>query len=237
MKWENMRVLLVIKYVFVVVGVGMLAGTFFLYRNTTAFLGEAKIATGTVVELRQSRSGDADTYRPVVRFSTQEGEDITFTSSAGSKPPAYSKGEKVEVLYPPSLPAQARIKGFFSLWGAPAILGGLGSIFFLIGAGFFLVATFSRRKAEFLKAQGLPIQTSFQSVTLNEALSVNGRHPFRITTQWQNPATGDIHVFQSGNVWFDPTPFIDGGKITVFIERDKPGNYHLDLSFLPKLAE
>ena len=46
-----------------------------------------------------------------------------------------------------------------------------------------------------------------------------------------------MHVFESDNVWFDPTSYVKGRKITVFIENDNPKKYLVDLSFLPKLAK
>ena len=44
----------------------------------------------------------------------------------------------MEVLYDEAAPNNASIRGFFSLWGGPVILGGLGGLFSLIGAGMVL---------------------------------------------------------------------------------------------------
>lgn len=232
-----MKVIAIMKYVFALAGIGMLAGAFFLYRSTSTFLGEAITADGTVVGLERSRTRDSSTYKPVVRFTSETGEEIEFVSSSGSNPPSYSKGEKVEVLYLLHQPAQARINSFFSLWGGAVILGGLGGVFALVGTGIILGGTLKGRRDDHLKRNGTPIQTDFQSVELNEALSVNGRHPFRVLTQWQNPATSEVHVFKSNNLWFDPSKYLTDRPITVFIERDNPRKYFVDLSFLPKVAE
>ena len=111
-----------------------------------------------------------------------------------------------------------------------------GQRFFLIGIGMFLVGGLKNRKEAFLKLHGIPIQTKFQSVELNTALSVNGRHPFRVLGQWQNPATSEVHIFHSNNLWFDPSEYLEGKNITVFIEKNNPKKFYVDLSFLPKLA-
>jgi hypothetical protein len=68
-------------------------------------------------------------------------------------------------------------------------------------------------------------------------LSVNDRHPFQIVTQWQNPSTSEIHVFESDNIWYDPSEFITNQRITVYIEKENPKKYWVDLSFLPKMAK
>jgi hypothetical protein len=232
-----MKVIAIVKYVFTLVGVGMLIGAFFWYRSTSTFLEEAATANGTVVDLARSRSSDSTTYRPVVQFISQNGERIEFISSSGSNPPSHTKGEKVEVLYLPAEPQKAEINGFFSLWGGSVIVGTLGGVFFLVGIGIILVGTLRGRTDEYLKKHGTPIDTEFQSVELNEMLSVNGRHPFRILTQWQNPSTSELHIFKSNNLWFDPSNYIKSKKITVFIERNNPRKYCVDLSFLPHLAE
>ncbi len=65
---------------------------------------------------------------------------------------------------------------------------------------------------------------------------MNGQSPFRIVTQWQDPATATIHLFRSDNLWFDPTDHIPGESINVYIRPDNPKRYWVDTSFLPKMA-
>ncbi|MGF1519101.1 MAG: DUF3592 domain-containing protein [Nodosilinea sp.] len=237
----------VMRHIFVLAfllpGIGMLAGTFFTYKNTTTFLKGAIRVEGTVIELIRSRSDNLDSindsiaYYPVVSFIGQAGEKVEFTSSSGSNPPSYSTGQTVEIFYSPAAPQNAEINSFFSLWGVTAILGGLGSIFSTVGACFLIVPMLKGGEEKYLKQQGTPIETDFKSVEINTAYSVNGKHSFQIVTQWQNPSTTEIHVFESNNLWYDPSEFITRKRITVFIEKENPKKYYVDLSFLPKLAE
>ena len=76
----------------------------------------------------------------------------------------------------------------------------------------------------------------FQSVKINRSFKVNGRNPYQILAHWQNPATSELHVFVSDNIWFDPTDYIDQDDIVVLIDKDNPSSYYVDTSFLPKLA-
>ena len=232
------RIISITKYAFTVVGLAFLIGTFFIYKNSMSFVGSAIEAQGTVVELVRERSGNNNSYnyKPVVKYKTSEGKMIEFTSTTGSNPASYSVDEKVPVLYLAAEPQSAKIKSFFSLWGAVLIVGGFGSIFFLIGSGMLLFTKLKNNKEQYLKQHGVPIKTKFQSVQLNEGFEVNGRNPFQVLTQWQNPSTSEIHVFKSNNLWFDPTDHINESLITVFIERNNPNKYHVDLSFLPKVA-
>jgi hypothetical protein len=231
-----MRALVILKAVFTTVGLGLLAGAAYWVVSTRAFVARAEVATGTVVDLARSTSSDSTTYRPVVQFRTRAGEPIEFESSTGSNPPSYQKGEQVEVLYLPGEPSRARIRGLFSLWGGPMILGSLGVVFFGVGGGMVFASVLSKRRAIDLRQHGTPIQAVFQRVQLNGQLSVNGRNPFQVVCQWHNPATGKIHVFTSQNLWYDPSDYIQDRNLTVYLDQDHPSRYLVDLSFLPELA-
>ena len=232
-----MKTISIVKYTFTLIGLAMLIGALCLYLNTRSFLGEALRTRGIVVDLVASQSDHSTTYAPTVQFKTPAGETIEFTSSTSSNPTAYNQGEIVEVLYLAGQPQGARINGFFSLWGGGVIVGSLGGIFFLVGAILFLVPVMSGRKEAYLRANGEAVLAQIQGVDRNGSLSVNGQNPFQVIARWQNPSTSEIHIFKSNNLWFDPTDFLKDPQVTVFIERGNPKKYHVDLSFLPKLAK
>lgn len=222
-------------------GLAMLAGAGYAASRTAAFLRIAASADGTVVALDESVSTDSDgrrsrTYRPVVEFAPASGAVRTFTSRTGSSPPAYDVGERVTVLYDPQDPDDARLKGTFSLWGLAIILGGIGVGFAGIGGGMIAVRGGRRRKEAELRLRGRRVQARFQSVERNTSLEVNGRNPWRILCQWQDPATGLLHVFKSQNLWFDPAPYVQVQELTVFVDPTNPKRYVVDVGFLPKLA-
>ncbi|MBT2773619.1 DUF3592 domain-containing protein [Halomonas sp. ISL-60] len=232
-----MKALFFVKLTSLMVGIALLVGSVFMLLNTRDFLSEAVITQGTVVELVEYRSSDSITYRPVVQFTNESGQLVNFTSSTSSNPPSYTPGQQVDVLYQPGERSSPRINSFFSLWGAETILAGIGIVFLLAGVILMFVPEFRHRKGETLKKNGVPIDTDYQGVELNTRFSVNGRHPFQVVTQWQNPATSEVHVFKSNNIWFDPSNYIHTDTITVFYEKGDLQQYHVDLSFLPKLAK
>lgn len=225
-----------IKYIFALIGAGMLVGAFFLFTGTQDFLKTAKTTQGTVVDLISSRSSDSVTYAPLIEFNTTDNSRIEFVSSNSSSPPSYSRGESVEVLYQESSPESAKINSFFSLWLGTIIVGVLGLIFFLIGMSIIIFGVSKSKMIKQLKATGTPILANFQSVQKNTSYEVNGKNPYQIITQWQNPNTSEIHVFKSENIWFDPTMHIESDKISVLIDSQDPKKYFMDISFLPKMA-
>ncbi|SDX72923.1 DUF3592 domain-containing protein [Marinobacter mobilis] len=230
------RKISIIKYVFSVIGIAMLVGASLLYNNTSDFLTRAVSAQGQVVDLVLSRSSDTTTYYPVVVFRDASGRQVEFKSNSGTNPPSYTRGERVEVLYEPGEPEAARINGFFSLWGAAIIVGGLGLVFGLVGFGMTVYGLLHQRGKAFLQKHGVRILTAFQGVELNTGFEVNGRNPYRIVAQWQHPETGNIHRFVSDNLWFDPSDYITSDTVPVLIDESNPKKYWMDTSFLPKLA-
>lgn len=233
-----MKTIKVLKYGFTLIGLSLLMGALLMIWRTQAFIDRALKAQGTVVRLVESRSDKGSTlYAPVVQFVTELDQQIEITSSSSTNPPSYTVGESVTVLYLSEDPHDASLTKFFDLWGGPMIVGILGGVFGSIGGGFFLFGWLRRRKEAYLTQHGVAIDTEFQSVELNKSVRVNGRHPFRVVTQWLNPETSKLHIFTSANLWFDPTRFIQTRRITVFIEKDNPRRYFVDLSFLPEIAE
>ncbi len=162
---------------------------------------------------------------------------LEFQSRTFSSPAAYRPGDTVTVLYRPEAPLQASIEGFAEQWAVALILGGIGSIFVLVSGIFLLAGPLARRREAHLRRHGVAIDTELQGVERNLNLQVQGRSPFRVVTQWHNPATGKIHVFKSESLWFDPTAYIEDKRIRVLIERNNPRRYHVDLSFLPEKAD
>ena len=235
--------------IFPLTSIGLLIGAFSSYRNTSLFVKTASRAEGTVVDMvvmdtgvnNSSRSRSSIAYRPTIHFIDRTGEKVEFTSSVGTNPPSYSKGQKVEILYRPDEPENAQINDFGSLWSASITLGGMGGVFFIIGMILmsipFVVFVLPNLNKEYLKKRGVPIQTKFQCVEINNSVSVDGVHPFVVLTQWQNPSTSELHIFRSDDLQFDPSDYMKSERITVFIEENNPKKYYVDLSFLPKLPE
>lgn len=75
-------------------------------------LASFESATGIVIDNDYQTSPDPDdpareagAYFPVVKFSSSQGGNTTFTDGVGSIPPDYEIGDSVEILYTPQLEA------------------------------------------------------------------------------------------------------------------------------------
>jgi len=98
-----------------------LAGWFGL--QTRTYLQTAASTTGTVVELRESRSSEGGSvYTTVFEFEDASGVTHTVASRWASSPASHAVGEAVTVRYDPASPAKARLEGL-SNWIVPFIFG------------------------------------------------------------------------------------------------------------------
>jgi hypothetical protein len=230
-----MKILWIVGSVFLVVGLGMLYGGFSFWRSNAAFAAHASSADGTVTDLAYSSSSKGKgTYRPVVEFTAPNGSKVHITGSGGSNPPAYARGDKVRVLFDPANPEQAKIDSFMEQSFGPLILGGMGAIFGLVGGGMVGFMVRRRKVRAWLAQNGMKVRAKFEGVEYDTSLKVNGRHPWRLTCQWQHPSTQNVYLFRSDPVWFDPTSFVNREELDVLVNADNPKQYEVDISFLPK---
>ncbi|MCL1131908.1 DUF3592 domain-containing protein [Shewanella sairae] len=228
-----------IQILFSIIGVCFLIGSAFSSISTFNFIKSTVIGSGEVIGLTESRTSNSSsyTYAPIVYFSDSNDIGYEFTSSISSNPPSYQVGEFVEVMYLESNPNEAKINGFFSLWGLALILAFLGMVFSSIGFGMLLFDILKNRKGNYLVENGLKVEAKFSSVELNYSLQVNGRNPYRIVAEWLDPESNTIYMYKSKNLWFDPTDYIRNEYISVYVDKAKPKKHYLDISFLPTVVE
>ncbi len=220
--------------VFTLSGAIILIVAFLMYNSRASFLDKAVKTQGTVLDIEETSSEKSTKYKLVVHFINQNGAKIEFTSSTSSY---YSKGQNVDILYLPSEPQNAEINDFSPPFANVFGWGCFGSIFFLIGSSPFIASIMKHIKNNYLRKNGIPIEAEYLRVDLNPRLSVNGRYPFIVLAHWQNQTTSELHIFKSNNLWFDPSGYIGSSKIKVFINKQNPDKYFVDLSFLPELAK
>lgn len=224
--------------IFAAVGCTFLAIALFWCLHTRNFLKTAVTADGVVIENVYSHSSrGSGTYHPRVRFRTAGGQDLIIDSNVGTNPPSYRAGEPVEVLYDPGNPTHFSINSFLSLWFGPVVFGGMGVVFSSIGLIPFAWQRRVRQKDDWLRANGQRIFADFECVELNTSVRLNGQCPWRIVCQWLDPATNQVRVYRSHNLWYDPARYITGKTMEVIFDPANPKRYVVETSFLPKLAE
>jgi len=205
--------------------------------ETLHFRTNALSTAGIVTQLQQSttgRPGNSSTdYATVVEFYDRSHRLHTYTSSTGSSPPSYAVGQRVSIMYDPANPSSARIDNFGDMWLSSVLLGSLGLPIVTVGSGLVLVAWRRQRVIRWLRQHGQHITATITGVQHNQSIEINGRFPYQVTCQWQNPANGQSYAFASDNFRNDPSPYIPQKTIQVVIDPNNPKRYYVDTSFLP----
>jgi len=140
----------------------------------------------------------------------------------------------VRVLYDPANPEHGKIDSFMEQSFGVLMLGGMGAIFGLVGGGIVGYQVRQRKVRAWLAQNGMRVRAKFEGVDYDTSLTVNGRHPWRLTCQWQHPATQKVYLFRSDPIWFDPSAFVKREELDVTVNADDPRQYVVDTSFLPK---
>ena len=232
-----------IKLAFLGFGVLWIAVGAFFSVETKHFVSKSRKATGTVVGLKKiwtsstskSTTGRRPVYRPVIEFQTAEGRRIQFTSSHGSNPPTYRKGDRVEVLYDPKNPQESRLLSFGSLWLFPVMSIGIGSLLVLIGLGIWMWQRGSGKRMEWFKRNGVPIMAEIERISVNKKVTLNGKHPYKIYARHLNPRTKQTQIFKSRNIWEDPTEYFSAHnikEIEVWVTPQDYSKYLMNTDFI-----
>jgi hypothetical protein len=103
-------------------GIALVAVSVYSYISTQRFLSAAVRATGVVSQVQKT----SDTFYPRISFLDKEGHIHVFDSKLRSKPPTFSVGDRVTVLYTLGSPTDARIERFFELWFFTIVTGVIG---------------------------------------------------------------------------------------------------------------
>ncbi len=128
------------------IGSVLLAIAAFFFSQEQSFLQRAVSTTGTITDLAASTSTDSHgfdstSYCPVIDFRTKDGQTVEYQSSVCSDPPAYTVGQKVDMVYDPqNLKATQMQHSFFDEYLGVIFPGIPGIIFLVIGVGLFMGA-------------------------------------------------------------------------------------------------
>lgn len=239
------RLLFLLGSVFGLIGLGVLAGGVYAQRSAAAFDAAAVRTTAVVVDFETRRSSGSKstttTYAPMFEFSDREGTKRRVASATSSSGQEHRIGQRVEVLYLPSAPEQARLDTWAERWLAVTILGSIGGVFSLVGLGLLAIGLrFSKEQRPATGGESAgdwpteprTVQARVVSVERGEARV--GRRPWFVVAQWRDPATGRVHVFESEEIDFDPSEHVLGRTVEVHVDSDDPDDYSIDLSFLPE---
>ncbi len=214
-------------------------GVYFVSLKSMALLDTGIRVPAEVVHLvfrSSGKSSGSGTYVPIFKYNVNN-ELFIEGSSSGSNPARYDVGESTYLIVNPKKPTEFLEPGFFSIWGKSLFLGLFSFVFSMIGGvGLYLMHRKAKRAA-WLATHGRVINANVTSIGLDTSVIVNGRNPYKIVAQWQDPATGKTHHFDSGPflnpLWHDPSAHVTD-TIGVQIDPNDPSVYDMVLTDIPR---
>ena len=219
--------------IFAGIGIVILVVMLLVVRDGINFRKTAMPATAVIshIEAYSSRDSDGEstTKHDVYVAYTVEGKKYE-NIRLGSYNAGMHEGKEIDILYNPAHPEKIRTKGS-DIFGA-VILGVIGLSFFIAGISIFMVHRRSRKKQERLMRTGTVVTANITDVCYGN-VTVNNQPSHRIVCQWIDPSDGNVCVFKSKNIMFDPRFFLETNNIKtlpVYVDLLNPKDYYVDVS-------
>lgn len=209
-------------------------------KSTKEFIANTITVPGMVVDMDVKRTKDSDGHwhtseMPIVEYVDENKVVHRFRSNYTAA--TIDHGSSVTVRYLKGKNDSAEIDAFVNRWMSTIVL----IVFGFIGVGTGVILLWFGIKGSLLESKAKKsytqeIMAKIIGIEQNTSLIVNGRSPYRITAQWLNPESQQVHLFKSPNVWFDPTDFVKQKEVLVRTSPRNAKKYLMDISFLPKVA-
>lgn len=118
-------------------------------------------------------------------------------------------------------------QGNVELW-LTVLFGGLGAVFAVLGGLLIWLPIHRDRVVARLLDHGALTTARIEDVMRDRRFSMNGRHPWVIRCSWTDP-DGRIRYCNSGNTWYDPTPYLEGREtLPLYYDPDHPRRCAVD---------
>lgn len=211
-----------IGLLFVVIGI-------FLCKDVLNY--ENKIETmASITQITSYRGRDGERNHEVyvsylVDGKRQESRLNSYSSN-------FYEGKEIEIYYDKDNPNKVGVKSLDLLC---LLFPGIGLIFAVIGGTVLVIKWNKKRVDNNLKKTGEVIYANYVETVLNSSYSVNGRHPYYIICEWNNPEDGKKYLFKSQNIWMNPENRIQERNIKtfpVYIHLEKKKQYKVDTDCL-----
>ena len=223
-KFENLMwtVFTIMGLIFVAIG-SIMAGTVLNYKNKVD-------TTGTIAEILTYTDSDENKEHEVYVSYTVNGQE--YKSRLNSYSSSFYEGKKIEIYYDRDNPNKIGVKSLDLL---VLILPGIGMIFLIIGATGIIVKIRKKNEEKQLRENGEKIYASYVETAINTSYTVNGKNPYNIICEWNNPSDNKNYIFKSKNIWINPENFIEEKNMKqfpVYINKDNMKKYVIDIDSL-----
>ncbi|MDD7429852.1 MAG: DUF3592 domain-containing protein [Oscillospiraceae bacterium] len=223
--YRSKSVLMLIGIIFFIIGAAFVGVGTAVLLSHDAFMKNA-VKTEAVISGIESHS-----YRKNGKTRTEhdvrvvyEADGNVYEELLGYYSSGMSEGDMIEIYYDPDDPSE--IMSDSKLLELMFIL--LGSIFAVLGAIFILIKISSANRRKRLIETGDRLTGIITDVVINNAVRINGRHPFKAECEVIDPFSGEKYLFASESVTSDIS-YLEGREVTVYTDRNDKRKYFVDI--------
>ena len=212
--------------IFAIIGAILVVIGFILFGSV--FNNNNKIeTTGIISEISSSRDSDNNRNHKVYVSYVAEGNEYESTLNGYSS--SFYEGKKINIYYDKNNPNKIGMKSLDFIF---LMFPGFGLIFLSIGGTGLLLKNRNKKLEKSLKENGDVIYADYVETIVNSSYRVNGRHPYRIICELNNPLDSKKYIFKSKNIWINPENTIIERNIKqfpVYINRNYIKKYFVDI--------
>lgn len=118
------------------------------------------------------------------------------------------------------------------------VFGGMGAVFLLIGLGLVYADVNRRNMLQQAVDSGHYVMAKIVGVQRRLNVNVRGTHPYVVECHWMNRDSGELHVYYSRYLYFDPTDLFTAKEVPVYIDRMNEKYAFVDIDkVLPKVVD
>ena len=192
---------------------------------------ENKVDTvGTITSITSHRDSDGDTSHTV--YVTYNVGGNTYESRLNSYSSTFYEGKTIDIYYDQNNPNKIGVKSLDLLC---LIFPGIGLIFLIIGISGLIVKKKKSNLEKRLKMSGTTIYATYVETIMNTSYRVNGRSPYNVICEWNNPADNQKYIFKSKDIWYNPANTIAERNIQqfpVYVDPNNMKKYAVDIDSL-----
>lgn len=192
---------------------------------------ENKVETvGVITQISSYKdSEDARKYNVYVSYNIN-GEE--YESKLNGYSSSFYEGKEIDIYYDKDNPNEIGAKSLDLLC---LIFPAIGMIFVIIGLIGLVIKIKKKKLEKFLRENGEVVYANYIETVLNTKYRVNGRYPYNIVCDWNNPRDGKKYIFKSNNIWVNPENIILERDIKIFpvyINLENAKQYFVDVECL-----
>lgn len=208
--------------IFISVGIILFAVSIIVGVRDHTFRQKAEPVDAVILAMRGVTGESLGT--PVVRY-TVGGETYTTTLNVATS--SMHPGKRITVYYEKGNPQEVRYLDANG-WLIPLFVF-MGFVFAGMGTAFWLVKRSRERKARRLLATGKVVEAEITGIREDTTRSMNRRHPITVSCRYTAP-DGRVYFFHSGPFWYESYEINPKKKVRVYVDRNNPANYYVDVS-------